>query len=176
MPLHRRVSLLFWSALPALITLFLLAFYLVPKRISGLDSFMPLLPMIPIFFWSVHYPKSIPYWFVFLIGIIQDSVTGQPLGLSSLLNIIFLVMIQAQYKYIHKEGFVIQWVYFCMLLLAITVLHFLLIAIFYMDMHGIKPALIQWFLTVCCYPLLHRGFEALHQRISQQRWLATHGR
>ena len=80
MLLHRRIALIFWSAIPALITLALLSFYLVPKHIDGLDSFMPLLPLIPMFYWGINDDRLMPYWFVFLVGLLPRCSGGPTVG------------------------------------------------------------------------------------------------
>src|ERR1700722_13163714 len=100
----KRFELFFLSALPALITAALAVFFLASKHIAGLSHFMPLLPLIPVFYWGMAHAREMPYWFVFPLGLMQDAVTGLPLGLSSLLYIFFLLLLHAQRKYIHKEG------------------------------------------------------------------------
>ena len=174
-PAHKRLRLWLWSVLPAAITLLFLVAYLVPKRVSGLDSFMPVLPMLPIFYWGLNHAPHMPYWFVFAVGLLVDAVTGQPLGMSSLLNVFFLLMVRTQHKYIHKEGFVIKWGYFAMLLGAVCLAHGM-IMFAYAGVWGIKFMIIQWFLTVCCYPLFHQLFDTLHHHATQQRWHLLHTR
>jgi hypothetical protein len=40
----------------------------------------------------------------------------------------------------------------------------------------IGAALIQWLLTVCCYPVMHLAFVQVHTMISRKRWRIAHGR
>lgn len=173
---NKKLELAFWAVLPGVITLLLLTFYLVPKHMSGLGNFMPLLFMIPMFYWGFYSAREMPYWFVFILGLLMDSANGQPLGLSSFLYVVFLALIHAQHKYIYKEGFVIKWGYFALLLGGICLLHWLLVTLFNSSPQRIWFALIQWFLTVCCYPLFHQMFDALHHHISQKRWWLSHSR
>lgn len=171
-----KLELAFWAVIPAVFTALLLVVYLAPKHMSGLGSFMPLLFVIPMFYWRVNEPRDMPYWFVFAVGLVMDSTNGQPLGLTSLLNVVFLAMVEAQHKYIAKEGFMIKWGYFAALLAAVETLHWLLLFFFYARVPTVLPAAIQWFFTVCCYPLLHQLCEGLYRYISQQRWHSMHGR
>lgn len=170
-----KLGLLFWAAVPCLITFACVIVYLVPKHISGLGNFMPMLPMIPIFYWGLTEPRVMPYWVVFAFGLIIDSTTGLPLGMSAFLGVAFLAMLQAQHKYIHKEGFVIQWGYFALLLGITGILHWLLLFIFYKEMPGLKYPVIQWILTVCCYPFCHQIFAVLSDSISRERRKMEHG-
>jgi rod shape-determining protein MreD len=169
----KRLELLLWNALPAIITLLLLMLVLAPKHVGVLGSVMPLLPLIPVYYWGLLHAREMPYWLVFTIGLVMDASTGLPLGLSSLLYMMFLALLRAQRKYIHKEGFVIKWAYFAMLLLTVCVLNWICVSL--LDtMRDIMPALIQWFLTVCCYPLFHALFDAIYRGVNDRRWRLLH--
>src|SRR4051812_6866816 len=158
----KRLELTFLSALPALITILLTIFFLAAKHISGLNHFMPILPLIPVFYWGMVHAREMPYWFVFLLGIVLDTVTGMPLlGLSSLLYIFFLILLHVQRKYIYKEGFMIKWGYFSALLAVTCSLNWIALALFFARYQPLFPGFLQWFFTVCCYPFMHRGFDEL---------------
>lgn len=171
----KRLELQFLSAIPSLLTLLLAIFYLVPKHIGGLSSVMPLLPLMPVFYWAMAHPQAIPYWFMFIIGLVMDAVMGMPLGLSSLLYIFFLSVINTQRKYFHKEGFLIKWGYLCILLLVTTGLNWLLLSWFHADAMPLIPAVIQWCLTIACYPVAHKLFDMLEHHIYDRRWQIMHG-
>jgi rod shape-determining protein MreD len=170
------LGLLFWAAMPALFAVLLALLQLVPKRIDGLGQFMPLLSMAPVFFWAIHHPRHMPYWFVFLLGLCMDALAGPLLGLSALVGVVFLALAKAQYKYIHKEGFTLQWAYFALLLAAAGALQWLMLALFGGVPLGAGNAFMQWLLTVACYPLLHRLCDVLYRFIGQRRNLLLHGR
>jgi rod shape-determining protein MreD len=173
---YKKLEIALWASLPGAITLALMLFYLIPKHISGLGNVMPLLPLIPVYFWGLHQRKEVPYWFVFLLGLIMDTVTGLPLGLTSLLYVFFLALLHAQFKYIYKEGFIIKWGYFAMLLGAMIMVNWLMLVLFYSDTFSLKFAIIQWLLTICIYPLFHMLFAALSERIAARRWKLEHVR
>ena len=172
----RGLELKLWAATPCLVTLGFLLFYLSPKHISGIGHFMPALPLIPIFYWGLLHSHEMPYWFVFILGTILDAATGMPMGVSSLLYVFFLALLHAQRKYILKEGFVIKWGYFGMLMAFISILNWVLIWFLSGQAPGLLQGFIQWLLTMCCYPLLHRIFDILCDHIKSRRWQLRHGR
>ena len=171
----KRLELFFLSAIPILITSLLAIFFLAAKHISGLNHFMPILPLIPVFYWGMTRAREMSYWFVFLLGIVLDAVMGLPLGLSSFLYIFFLIMLHAQRKYIHKEGFLIKWGYFAALLGVTCGLNWIILTLFYAHSEAFFPGMMQWFFTVCCYPFMHKGFDELYEYISSRRWQILHG-
>jgi rod shape-determining protein MreD len=167
----KRLELILWAIVPAGITSLMFILCVIPKHIWGISYIMPLLPLIPIFYWGIMQATEMPYWFVFLIGLLMDVVSGIPLGLSALLYVLFLITIHTQSKYIHKEGFVIIWGYFMMLLAIIFILEWLIISFSGNQMQAIPAAIIQWLLTISFYPIFHRLFDNVSEHIKQRRWL-----
>lgn len=171
----QRLELTLWSFLPATITLLLAGFFLSSKHIPGLNHVMPLLHTAPIYYWGMLHAREMPYWFVFALGLILDAVMGLPLGLTSLVFVAFLMLLHAQRKYIHREGFVVKWGYFAILLAATGSLNWFALALFHVQPEGLGRAFIQWLLMVCCYPVMHRCFDAVYDYINMRRWYILNG-
>lgn len=164
-----------WACLPAGLTALLWLVCLVPKYVDVLNQFMPLLPLVPIFYWGIHRAGEMPYWFVFTLGLFMDVISGVPLGLTSLLYMVFLGIAHTQYKYVHKEGFVIQWGYFAVLLLTFCGAQWLCMSLVVGQAQSLLPASIQWVLTAACYPLLQHICNRLQETIAERRWQILHG-
>lgn len=45
---------------------------------------VPFFPLIVLFIWSVRHPTFVPPWLIFMTGLLQDLLTGGPLGLWAL--------------------------------------------------------------------------------------------
>jgi len=170
----RRLELYFLAAVPSLLTFILAVLYLVPKHMEGLASVMPFLPIMPVFYWGIMHARAIPYWFVFLIGLVMDAVMGTPLGLSSLIYILFLSLVTTQRRFFHKEGFLVKWAYLAILLLVVAVFNWLLLSWFNGKSMPFMPATMQWLLTVACYPIAHKLFDLLEDHIHTRRWEILH--
>jgi len=80
-PLERNST---WPALTAMgltLAVSLLA-VAAPLRLPEGQGFpAPLFPLIALFVWSVRYPRFVPPWVIFVVGILQDLLTGGPLGM-----------------------------------------------------------------------------------------------
>lgn len=166
----QKFELYLCNCVPGLLTLFLALCCLVPKHVEGLASYMPLLTLPPIFYWGIRHANEMPFWFVFVLGLIMDAVMGQPLGFTSLLYIFFLITLYAQRKYIHKEGFIIKWGYFGLLLALYQFAGWALLSIIAGHSMPMGSAFAQWVLTVFFYPLLHKAFETIESMIGKARW------
>ncbi len=135
---------------------------------------MPLLPLAAIFYWGRVQNPEMSYWFACLIGLLTDALSGAPLGLSSLLYLLFLFTLHTQSKYLQKEGFVMQWFYFAALLAGMGFLQWLIMSLLASNLYNIFPALTQFFLTISIYPLLHKFFDTLELKRQDRRWWLTH--
>ncbi len=171
----KRLELLLWLVTPAIITFLLFILCAIPKYVWGINYIMPVLPLIPIFYWGRLQAAEMPYWLAFITGLLMDVVSGLPLGLSAFLYILFLVMLHNQSKYIHKEGFAITWGYFTLLLAIISVFEWAIMSFSGNQLHAIPAAVIQWLITASLYPLFHKLFDSISERIKQRKWIISHG-
>lgn len=170
----KRIELILLALAPACLSLILFILSVVPSSIWGLNLFMPLLTLMPIFYWGRLQNNEMPYWFVFIIGVLTDAVSWQMLGLSSLLYLIFTSLLHSQSKYINKEGFIIVWGLFSVLTSGLAILQWLLISLLSHQVQSIIPALTQLLITIAIYPLFHRLFDVISEYIRQRRWIILH--
>jgi rod shape-determining protein MreD len=148
---------------------------MIPKHVWGFNHIVPLLPLMPIFYWARLQTGEMPFWFVAMIGILYDAVHSTPLGMSAILYLIFTALIHSQSKYIHKEAFVVMWGYFVSLLGMICAAQWLMMAMLNGKLYGFVPALLQVLITACLYPFFHKIFDAIHEHVKQRRWMLAHG-
>ncbi len=76
-----RVGLVAWIGVPTLASFIGLLIYVAPIHVLGVSFPMPLFPLMAIFFWAMARPQLMPPIVVFGIGLLQDIMTGGPLGL-----------------------------------------------------------------------------------------------
>ncbi|MDX1575575.1 MAG: rod shape-determining protein MreD, partial [Kiloniellales bacterium] len=63
-----RLDLIARKILPFFVTLLLIMVAMVPLRVPLLSPVIPALPLIAVYYWSVHKPNLMPVWAIFLIG------------------------------------------------------------------------------------------------------------
>lgn len=146
----------------------------IPKYIWGINYIMPVLTLIPVFYWGRWQTAEITYWLVFIIGLLTDVVSGLPLGLSALLYILFLLILHKQAKYMHNEGFAIVWGYFILLLSVISMIEWVLMSFSGNQAHAALAAILQLLITASCYPFFHKLFDYISEYIKQRRWILSH--
>lgn len=172
--MSRRIELWFWAILPAILTLVLMLAGLSLRHLSGVGYFTPLFALICIFYWGLSYGRSMPYWFLFFLGLFTDVLMGMPLGLSSLLYMVFLALLQMQHKYIYKESFFVYWGYFAAMSAGFCIMRWVGLSFFNGRAEGVLYPLLQWMMTACFYPLLHKIFVLLYKPMQIRRWQLSH--
>jgi rod shape-determining protein MreD len=150
------------KSLPILFTLLLLCISLIPRHLSGFGQFVPLFSFMAIYYWALFHPSSMPYWFVFALGLLQDIFFGMPLGLSSLLFIGLRASVIHQGALFSREAFWFIWFGFAMFSSIFYILGWLLVSFYYQQSMPYQAALIQCMLTIFVYPIIHWSFNKLY--------------
>ncbi len=141
---------------PAAFTVIMLLFGAVFCRIPGGCPIMPLFTVINIYYWSVFCPGILPYWFLFLIGIVQDTLNGVPLGVSSLINMLFALVIIRRFRTFNHMSFVVVWLRFITLSAFVMMLIWLVTDLY--QGRAVLPAryqFLQWLSSCLAYPFMH---------------------
>jgi len=148
-------------AMPGIATLGFMVLCLIILKISVLSHQSPLFALIGIYFWSLYRPRLFPYWFVFLLGIMQDALFGTPMGLSSFLFIAFRLLVASQRAVFSKEAFWAIWLGFTIMTFILHIVQWSLIYFFYGHPVGLHAGMVQWLITAASYPLIHAMFERI---------------
>ena len=149
--------------LPGIATLILFTLILLPVGMAGMADFPPHITLISIYYWTIFYPAAMPYWFVFLLGIVVDSMHGDPLGVSSLVYLVFRFLVLVQQRLLSRETFVALWFSFGFALAIILLIYWLVLTIYHGVALPLLPAVMQWAFTFGVYPLAHMGFSVLYR-------------
>ena len=94
--------------------------------------------------------------FLFVIGLVEDILSGGVIGLHAFLYILIYMLIISQRRLILKEPFPVVWSIFAFAALCYTLLTLVAYRIF--EGHfffGWQP-FSQWLMTIVMYPFLHQ--------------------
>ena len=155
----RRVEVGLRGTVPLMVTLTLVVLCAVPYGIPGLDTVMPLFPLLSVYFWSVHRPNLTPVLGHFVIGLFQDVLIGTPLGLSAAMFVGIHAAVHYQRRFFHGKTFLVLWSSFALLMTIIVLLSYVVVALYNLSFVPIFPVLLQLSLTIAFYPLLTRLFQ-----------------
>jgi rod shape-determining protein MreD len=94
------------------LTLALMLFALAPTRIPGLAHITPMYALAAIYFWSIYRPDLMGYGTAFGIGVLEDLLTGAPLGSGALILMLCQYLVFRQPKFFNAKPFGVFWMAF----------------------------------------------------------------
>jgi cell shape-determining protein MreD len=103
---------------------------------------------------------------LFILGVIADSITGIPLGITSLIYIIVVKLFNnLNQKLIIKENFIQLLIKFAIFSFATVFMKWLFLSIYFLQIYNIINPLIQLFITINLYVFMHKLFNLLDKKL-----------
>jgi rod shape-determining protein MreD len=153
------------AATPTLVGLAGVALLALPIRLFWGVVPTPILPLIVVFFWAIYAPSYLPAGSVFAIGLLQDFLTGAPLGLWPAVYLFTQYLVLSQRSYFLGRELRVVWFGFAFVAGAAS---FVVWAVMSLMSGGVLPAqalLWQAVVTAAVYPVFARLFGGLHRRV-----------
>lgn len=141
------------GATPALFTIFLIIITRVPFEDSDAGMFIPVFSLIFTYYFRLHHPRYAKLWLIFLLGILEDFLSGGYLGLTSLLLLFVAALFERQRKIFLQGSFLTEILIFTFFSLAISVLYWLLTSFIEAQFLPGLPFFIQGLITALVFPL-----------------------
>ncbi len=153
-PFWLRLDIFARSLFPCLVTLGLVLLSSAPLRVPELSAIMPALSLIAVYHFTIYHPHLLPYWATFLIGILQDLISGIPPGVSVIVLLTVQAVIRTRYRHFAEAGFLMNWANFLLLSALAFTIGWLLTSIGFARVLDPRPAVFQYLLTGAVYPVL----------------------
>ena len=148
-----------------LLLLFMIAAGLIPWASMDLGKVWPLFDIMLVFVISLYRGEEYSNSFLFIAGVIKDTLFGLPIGMSSLLYIVLHEAVMQIREDHARDAFRSVWQYFAVFSGGICIAYWLLLSISYYQLLPIYAIVVQWLLTQLLYPLLHEACSRLLQHI-----------
>ena len=140
--------------LPFGLTLALVLVNAVPTRLPGFAPVVPLLPLIGVYYWAIYRPELLPPSVAFALGLVNDVISGTPLGVSSLVYLLTQGMTASQRRFFHSKPFLIAWWGFSLVGMGAFSLQWALVSLIVGRMLEVRAVMFEFLMTVSFYPLL----------------------
>lgn len=161
----RRLDALSRDLAPVALTLVLLLLSTVPLRVATFNVLMPSLPLIAIYYWLLYRPDLMPSGAVFAIGLLEDGLSGTPIGVTALVLTCVHAGVSVQRRFFAGKSFAIVWLGFAVVATLAYFLAWLLVCVFYgMRVNG-TGVILQGAATIGCLPLMWRPLVRCHLAI-----------
>ena len=132
--------------------------------LNYLELFSLNFPFILIFYWSLRKTELMGYGFIFLAGLINDIVTGFPIGVSSL-NYLLICGFAAYLRTITlRPSMVKDWFFFLFTILVVNSLSYSVLNIFFTIDLNYKNLFFNIFFTFIFYIIFANLFLIYQNR------------
>lgn len=118
-----------------------------------LGPVMPPLAFMALFYWSAHRPDLFPPLIAFFIGLLNDFINGNILGVSALLFTVGNRIIWKQRGFFAGHSFFLLWAGFSLTVTIYLTAQWFLISLLNWQAISIFPAAIQLVLAIILFPL-----------------------
>ncbi len=137
----------------------------LPMRLFEGAAPTPIIPLVVVFFWSIYAPAYMPSVSVFLIGILQDLLTGGPLGLWAAVYLVTQFVVMSQRSYFLGREQKVVWLGFALAAANASLMLWLVMSLMSGVLLPVGGLLAQMTTTVLIYPLFGVAFGEFHRRI-----------
>ncbi|WP_114395407.1 rod shape-determining protein MreD [Oleisolibacter albus] len=149
--------------LPSASTVLLMLVGMVPMQLPGWSSVAPPLALMSIFYWAVHRPDLLRPSVVFLIGVLQDLLSGTPLGLTPLAFVLSYWLLLTQRRFFLGTSFLVLWYGFALVAFGAGAVQWAVFSLIAVDLLDARPVAMQALLATVLFPIPAALFQRLHR-------------
>jgi rod shape-determining protein MreD len=153
-----RIDIMARRATPFGLTVLLLFVSLLPVHIPGFVRIAPLFPLMAIYHWTIFRPDVMPPFAIFAIGLLQDLLTGVPLGVSAAVYLGVYGVVLSQRPFFLGKSFLIIWIGFALVAAAAGFASWIVVSALNLTLFNPSASFYQYLMTVSFYPLLAWAF------------------
>lgn len=139
---------------PGTATLLLVVFAATPIGVPFLSAVSPLLTLGAVYFWGIYRPETLPVWVAFVLGLVQDLLTGAPLGLTALILVLARELAVSQRRVVLGQSFGVEWAGFVLVAVGASGVAWAGASIYAGSLVRPDPLVVQGLLTAAAYPAL----------------------
>ncbi len=154
MGLESKSEIGFRGILPFVSTLVLILVMQLQYRLFFLDNLFPYLSLAAVYYWCIFKPRLMPVSAVFLLGLLQDIISGGPLGMMALLLLIVRIFVVRQSSRFLEREFLFNWLVFIMVALVFGLATWATASVYIKETQNLWNALGQSIFTIAVFPVV----------------------
>ena len=152
---------------PGLLALIFVFFSLVPYNFPGSAQLVPPLALVAVFYWGVYRPDLLPGPLAFVLGLLQDFLSGGPLGMWAAVFLLVLMVISPQRRFFLGKMFVVEWLGFALVTPVVFLAIWLIGSIYIGAIVDPGALFVQALLTIAFYPGLSWSMSAVRRLVGR---------
>jgi rod shape-determining protein MreD len=149
-----RLDLWARNVTPVGLTFVLILVTMVPTHLPGYARVTPVLALISIYHWAVYRPELMPAWTVFVLGLLQDFLSGAPVGINVLVFLSVQWLVLTQRQFLVGKTFLIYWFGFAVVALVAAIEMWMLASLHYLSALSPGGIAAQYLVTAGLFPVI----------------------
>lgn len=140
--------------MPLVLSFLLVILSVVQTPIPGHAQIFPVLALASIYHWVIYQPNLLPLFSVFILGLLQDLLTGTPVGLYTLVFLTVYGVALSQRRFLIGKSFIMYWFGFGVISLMASVESWMLASIWNWALLDFTALAFQFIISVSMFPPL----------------------
>jgi len=136
---------------------------MVPIQLPGWGPVAPQFVLMALYYWAIHRPDLLRPSLAFLLGLLQDLLSGMPLGVNPLVYVLVYLVVLSQRRFFLIGSFGMLWLGFALVAAGAAFVYWAAICVLNMSLVQAGPAAAQTVLTVALFPLFSWIFMRVHR-------------
>jgi len=153
---------------PFLLSLVLVILNLVPLHLPGYAAISPNFALMAIYYWALHRPSLLPSGAVFIIGLLQDFMSGGPIGQNTAILVVVYIIAVSQARFFYGKSFFVVWWGFMVVSLCVATMEWVIASLMEASMLAPEPAFYECAMNVAAYPIFGWLFVQVHRTLPQE--------
>lgn len=148
---------------PIAVTVMLLLVGMVPLRLPSYTEVAPALTLMAVYYWGIHRPDLLRPGVVFAVGLLQDLLSGGPLGLNALTLVCVHWTVLSQRRFFLANTFALLWLGFVLIVLGAALLQWVAVCALSATLMPLAAPFFQALLTMALFPVFAWLFIRVHR-------------
>lgn len=136
-----------------------------PFKIGGFGEIRPQFLLIAVYYWAIFRPHMLTPTGTFATGLLQDLLSGYPLGMNAAVLVLTQMVMKPQRKFMLGQHFVVIWAAMQLVALSAGMLQWAAFSLFEWHLMSVKSVLTSALMTGMVFPLLVLPLYGLNKAV-----------
>lgn len=139
---------------PLLVSLCLVVVSVVPLRLPEVTFVVPTLALMAVYYWGLHRADLLPAPAIFVVGFLQDILSGGPLGMNTLIFLTVYGVCVSQRRFFYGKSFLVVWWGFMVVAAGALILEWVFTSVLAETVISPRPVYFKYLMTIALYPVV----------------------
>ena len=150
---------------PMLVSLCLVVVSFVPLRLPEVSFVVPTLALMAVYYWGLHRADLLPAPAIFIVGLLQDILSGGPLGIHTLTFLVVYGICVSQRRFFYGKSFLVVWWGFMVVAGGALILEWALTSAFLERFVSPRSISFKYLMTIALYPVVAWLFARMQRTL-----------